>query len=148
MNKKLVIIGIILLIVGVILAVALVPLTTLSPKQLEDEVEGETMEDLKGESWTVSGKIDEKAEIEEPVSGQMVYAYKFEDSDVGFVSSSDVASEGEDVIVTVEVTDMGLEAKSTSSPAVYYLPGIIILIIGVIILIVGIKKKTVEPGPQ
>jgi hypothetical protein len=121
MNKKIVIIGIILLIVGVILAVALIPLTTLSPKQLEDEVEGKEMEELKGESWTVSGKIDEKAEIEEPTTGQMIYTYKFEDSDVGFM---------------------------TSSPAAYYLPGIIILIIGVIILIVGIKKKTVEPGPQ
>jgi hypothetical protein len=148
MNKKIVIIGIILLIVGVILAVALIPLTTLSPKQLEDEVEGKEMEELKGESWTVSGKIDEKAEIEEPTTGQMIYTYKFEDSDVGFMSSDDIASEGEDVIVTIEITDMGPEAQSTSSPAAYYLPGIIILIIGVIILIVGIKKKTVEPGPQ
>jgi hypothetical protein len=148
MNKKIVIIGIILLIVGVILAVALIPLTTMSPKELEDEVEGKEMDELKGESWTVSGKIDEKAEIEEPLTGQMVYAYKFEDSDVGFYSSEDIADEGEDVIVTIEITDMGPEAQSTSSPAAYYLPGIIILIIGVILLFVGIKKKKVDAGPR
>jgi hypothetical protein len=148
MKKVLVIIGIILLIVGIILAVALVPLTTMSPKDLEDEVEGKSMDELKGESWTVSGKIDEKQEVEEPVTGQKVYAYTFEDSDVGFYSSEDIANEGDDVIVTIEIKDIGPEATSTSSPAVYYLPGIIILIIGIIILIVGIKKKAVDAGPQ
>jgi len=148
MNKKIVIVGIILLIVGVILAVALVPLTTMSPEQLEDEVEGKSMEELKGESWTVSGKIDKEEKIQEPISGQTVYTYKFEGSDVGFMSSEDVANEGEDVIVTIEITEMGPEAQSTSSPAAYYLPGIIILIIGVIILLVGIKKKSVDQGPQ
>lgn len=145
MKKGLVIIGIIILIVGIVLAVGLIPLTTKTPEQLEDELEGETPEDLKGESWTVSGTIDEKTEVDDPLTGQKIYTYKFKDSDAGFVSADDVASEDESVIVELEVTEMGLEAKSTTSPVMYYLPGIIILIVGVILLLIGfLKKKKVE----
>jgi ABC-type antimicrobial peptide transport system permease subunit len=148
MKKGLVIIGIVILIVGIVLAVGMIPLTTKSPKQLEDELEGETIEDMQGESWTVSGTIDEKAEIDDPLTGQTIYTYKFKDADIGFSSAEDVANEGDSVIVNVEVTELGLEATSTSSPAMYYLPGIVILIVGVILMVLGLKKKKVEqPQP-
>jgi hypothetical protein len=147
MRKGLVIIGIVLLIIGIVLAVGIVPLTTKSPKQLEDELEDEELEDVQGESYTVSGTIDEEAEIDDPLSGQKVYAYKFKDSDVAFSSGEDIANEGDSVIVNLEVTELGLEAKSTVNPVIYYLPGIIILIIGIILLLIGfLKKKKVEKG--
>lgn len=142
--KNLLISSIILIIIGIILAAALLPLTTQTPEEVEDATANKTPEELKGKSWTMLGTI--KTEEELVVDGQKVYGYEFEDSDLKFKSSEDIGDEGETVVITIENTQLEpLEATLPENVMVYYLPGIILIVIGivhvVIALLIKLKKK-------
>jgi hypothetical protein len=138
--KNLLISSIILIIIGIILAAVLLPLTTQTPEEVEDETANKTPEELKGKSWTMLGTIKTKEEFE--VDGQKVYGYEFEDTDLKFKSSEDIGDEGETVIITIENTQLEpLEATLPENVMVYYLPGIILIIIGIVHVVFAVYIK-------
>jgi hypothetical protein len=140
MFKNFLLTSIILIIIGIILAVALLPLTTSTPDEVEDATEDRTPEELKGKSWTMLGTIENKEETE--VDGETIYSYDFEDTDLKFKSSEDIGDKGDEVVITVQNTELEpLEASNPENLIVYYLPGIILIVIGIIHLILAILIK-------
>jgi hypothetical protein len=140
MFKNFLLTSIILIIIGIVLAVALLPLTTTTPDEVEDATEDRTPEELKGKSWTMLGTIENKEEVD--VDGEKVYSYEFEDTDLKFKSSEDIGDKGDEVVITVQNTELEpLEASGPENVLVYYLPGIILIIIGIVHLALAILIK-------
>lgn len=140
MFKNLLLTSIILIVIGIVLAIALLPLTTHTPEEVEDATEDRTPDELKGKSWTMLGTIENKEELE--VEGEKIYSYEFEDTDLKFKSSEDIGDKGDDVVITVQNTELEpLEASNPENVFVYYLPGIILISIGIVHLVLAILLK-------
>jgi hypothetical protein len=140
MFKNLLLTSIILVVIGIVLAIALLPLTTHTPEEVEDATEDRTPEELKGKSWTMLGTIETKEELD--IDGEKIYSYEFEDTDLKFKSSEDIGDKGDDVVITVQNTELEpLEASNPENVFVYYLPGMILIIIGAVHLVIAILLK-------
>lgn len=148
------IIGIILIVIGIVLALAIIPLTTKNVEQMRDDVD-QSEPGWKsyepGDKIQIYGEITGKDKYEWP-NGEEVFGY-FLDHDLRILSKEDIGNEGDLIIVNCEVKEISdpsvndgqpfeyLEASSTVSPLLYYIPGIILIIIGVIIIILSLRKR-------
>ena len=104
MFKNLLLTSIILIVIGIVLAIALLPLTTHTPGKVEDATVDRTPDELKGQSWTMLGTIENKEELD--IEGEKIYSYEFEDTDLKFKSSEDIGDKGDDVVITVQNTEL------------------------------------------
>ena len=135
MANSLMITGLVLVVAGLVLALALVPLTTEDGEAYDSWIQGSP--EL-GESMWVSGFIETEEEI--PLFGESVYVYQLEGSEEGFLSTQDLGDEGGFIIVVLEVTEMGVEAKSAPSPWLMAAPGLGLILTGTVLAVVGGKK--------
>jgi hypothetical protein len=114
-----------------------------------------------GSRKTYTGTLAE--ETYQNLSGTPTKAFRFRGCTLGFFAGSDVGNIGDEVTLTLEVRDAGglhyAYVVGTESNMLYYVPGIIVLIIGLlfgsiglIVLIVGAvrksKGKTIATGPK
>jgi len=127
--------GLVLVVVGLVLALALVPVITEDGEAYDSWIQ-ESPE--LGESMWVSGFIETEEEI--PLFGESVYVYQLEGSEEGFLSTQDLGDEGSFIIVVLEVTEMGVEARSAPSPWLMAAPGLGLILTGTVLALVGAKK--------
>ncbi|MFP4141892.1 MAG: hypothetical protein ACOCTN_04065 [Candidatus Natronoplasma sp.] len=157
MNKKIAVIGVVILLLGVVLTG--IGYTGIMNKSMEDmaedynEAEGEYESYDEGDTITITGVITNKREL------QGVYVYEMDGVDeagASFITGNDIADEGDRITVDVEVKVMGifgfetevLEGQNYSNPtlmAPITLVGLVILIVGVIVTVIGaIKSEDIE----
>ena len=157
MKKNILIIGVILLVIGIVLGALGPSLFTTSPEKLaaDRDQNGLTYNSYSaGDTVTVYGKITYVHQTS--FLGNTVYTYELNgdgdsenDGDFGFMSSTDVGSVGDSVVVKLQLQEQGFmgisaeywETTAKVSPALYMLPGILLAIIGGIMLLVGLVKK-------
>jgi|GEM_PF-3476761 len=152
MKKNIVIIGLVILIIGIVLAASGPYLFTKSPQS----VAANTDKYSTGDTVMVYGRItDEK---HGSILGTDVYRYELNgdgdmdnDGDLIITSSGDIGNVGDNVVAKLELKNpldaLGVsstkfwEVNMTASPVIYEMPGIIVAVIGVIILLAGVVKK-------
>ncbi|MEW5759943.1 MAG: hypothetical protein AB1779_04185, partial [Candidatus Thermoplasmatota archaeon] len=149
-------IGILLIILGIVLAVAILPLTTKSATKLKenyDENTGQFSSYDKGRTIAIYGTITSKNTTK--IGTKNYYSYEIDNSGFSFISDEDIANEGENLIVScrVEEIDTGLRYEqhlkylSKSSPILYFIPGIVVLVVGILLMVFARKKKAEIPKP-
>ncbi|MFW5907264.1 MAG: hypothetical protein ACOC55_04020 [Candidatus Natronoplasma sp.] len=143
-----------ILIIGIVLAaIGFTGILNKSAEDLEadyndEEAEFESYDE--GDTVTVTGEVTNKTKTDW-VEGE-VYAYELDDTDFGFISSEDIADEGDTVTVNLECQEesiMGssfeyMEAKSVQKIPLMGILGIVIAIVGGIIAVVGFIKGNGE----
>jgi len=133
-------VGLVLILLGAVLGVALVPLTADDGEDYDawlKEAPGP------GESITVGAFIQKEEEI---MPGTM-YQYHFEGSESPFLSGEDIGDEGDFVIVNIEINALGVpETKEKKSAWVTIVPGLGMIIVGVLLVFSGSKRT--GPGKQ
>lgn len=152
MNKKIAIIGVVILVFGFILTgVGYTGIMNESMRDLADDYNQNQFESYdEGDTVTVTGEITD----EEGGSFYGLQGYRYEIDDVdqpGFLVGNDIGDEGDRITVTLKVNEYNgvevLEAQTYSNPtwrAPISLLGLVLLIIGVIIAIVGFVKSGKE----
>lgn len=153
MNKKILVVGVIILIIGgALAAVGYNGMMNKSARAMKDDKNGQGGYDSyeTGDRVTVTGKITNKTQ--EPIYGESAYRYHLDDVDGwDFLSSEDIGDEGDRVTVTLKLREGGYwEVRSYSSAMTtpMTLLGLILLIVGVIVAVVGAMKGSEEEGSE
>lgn len=133
-KRALILLGTILLIIGISLAATIIPLITHTPEEYDLWAKDKNRK--QGDTFWVAGTIAEKG----------FFAYRLKGSNISFMCLEDIGSKGDFVIVEIGIDTTGLPiARSTTSPYIVLMPGIILAIIGAIIVFIAFvigKRKT------
>jgi hypothetical protein len=135
----LLIIGIIGVVLGIIGAIAL-PIFAVMMERDASEFDDWVADAQNGDEEDFSGTIAEK-------KGFLIYEYRFEEADEWFYCGEGDMEEGDLVILTIEMTEIGPEATSQLSYELCIIPGgicaavfLVLLITGIILMVVGKKE--------
>ena len=150
LRKVSLMIGIILIIIGIIIGFTLLPIITKTPRQMQEDM------DYKEQGWKsyksgdeiiIRGKITHEKRFYETNRGEEL-GYTI-DNELKIISKKDIGNIGDKIIINCKVKEMSdpsvnngtpfeyLKANSIISPYIFYLPGIIILILGEILIFIS-----------
>jgi len=146
-NKRIFLLtGIILILIGIILAMTLFQIITINPQQIKND------EDLDNYGWKsydpgdeiiINGKITEEKIFYD--KGEREFGYILNNY-LRISSTNDLGDKGDNIIVICEIKEMStpsinngtpfeyFKVKSTINPFLLFLPGVIIFIIGILII--------------
>lgn len=128
-SEKLLYTFISLLIIGSLLTLLMVPLTTETVTNYEEDFK----EGKNGEVY-ISGEIVNVTKTE--LGEESFYTYRLEGSDFAIASSQEIGEKGDYVIIKVVENDLGMpEARQKLSPWLLMVPGIFILLDSLIFLV-------------
>lgn len=127
-SEKLLYAFISLLIIGFLLTLLMIPVTTQTVTSYEEDFE----EGKEGEVY-ISGRVSEIEKRSE--NGENVYIYRLEGSDLSIYLPEDVGDEGDYVVLKVEGGSGRVKANGWLNPWLLMTPGIFILLDSLIFLI-------------
>ena len=137
--------GLVLLILGAAIGAAVIPITM---KTGEDYDAWVKEEQEAGETIQVAVYIDSVEEFD--MGGESLYTYYFKGSDVPVMSAANIGGEGDFVVTTIEIDEIGIPVVATTNRApIYIAPAFILILIGMVIALKGAKReKFVIGGPS
>ena len=140
--NMMIVIGTVIILMGAILGMMLIPLTLNDGEDYDAWIkEGqETNSTIK-----IGAYVDSVEALE---AGTMtVYTYFLAGSDVPVFSSADLGEEGTFVIVDIQIDELGIpNVVAKSSPIIYVVPGILLILIGIGFAVKGSKRARPKFG--
>ncbi len=143
-RNRLMIAGLLLVVVGLVLALSFIPLLTGDGEDFDSWIQDSPKE---GDTIWISGYLE--SEEENSFAGTSVFLYRLEGSQESFLSSEDLGGEGSFVVVQLEIRELGPEARRPLSPWLVLSPGLVLIISGTVMVVVGGRRAGVGgPGGQ